>query len=107
MDANPGPSSRKTLEREAFREYVTQHAVEEQLANGDLSKRPFYTSALKCFCIFEKADETPDSLASEREYVNPDAPGDERIAICQAYFADARNTQFLSIGITLIIIIFN
>jgi len=26
---NKGPSSRKTLEREAFREYITQSAIEE------------------------------------------------------------------------------
>jgi len=72
LDDNKGPSSKKTLEKEAFREYVTQSAIEESFRNGDVSKRPFYTSALKCFCIFEKADETAETLAKEKLYTNPD-----------------------------------
>lgn len=60
LATNPGPSSRKQLEREAVREYTSQHEIEVQNDKGDMSKRPFYTSALKCFCTFEKAQETKD-----------------------------------------------
>lgn len=77
------------------------------MKNGDVSKRPFYTSALKCFCTFEKANETPDNLVVDRMYTNPDNVGGDKIPICKAYFADAKLGQFLSIMITIIIIMFN
>lgn len=79
MDENPSPSNYKTLEREAVREYVTQTAVEKERLAGNLKKRPFYTTALKCFCTFEKSHKDFDIT---REYSIPEDPNGGTIPVC-------------------------